>query len=150
MRSSSRWVVDASVALKWYLRDEQDLAAADQLYNAFTANLTELIAPHFIRYEVMNALEVARIQGRIDGDQAMDALDQFLSLRIYQGEDDDELLRRSMVVSRRYVITPYDAVYLALAEETSSLFVTADRRLYGRIDAQTPIARWLGDVGSIV
>ena len=150
MRTDERWVVDASVALKWYLQDEDHIEEAALLYEAFAAGSAELVAPHYIRYEVMNALEVARLQGRISAEEVHEALTSFLGTRIHIDEDSPDLLRGAVDTTRRYGVVPYDGLYLALAEETGSLFVTADARLYRRIEDQVRYARWIGHVASLL
>lgn len=48
-------VVDASVALKWFV-DEPDSAPALALRNAHIAGQSPLVAPDLLIYEVANAL----------------------------------------------------------------------------------------------
>jgi hypothetical protein len=45
-------VVDASVAAKWHLQDEQDAERALVLFDRFVAGRVALWAPTHIRYEV--------------------------------------------------------------------------------------------------
>ncbi|MDH7514162.1 MAG: type II toxin-antitoxin system prevent-host-death family antitoxin [Clostridiales bacterium] len=40
----------------------------------------------------------------------------------------------------------YDASYLALAEEESAIFITADRTLFGNVKEELAWVKWLGDV----
>ena len=59
----SRWIVDASLSLGWYLKDEQDRS-----YNlAVLAGLrdNEAIVPFLWAYEVSNALVMAHRRKRI-------------------------------------------------------------------------------------
>ena len=139
------WVVDASVALKWYLLDEGLVDEAAVFLEGFVNERLELLAPDYIRYEILNALEVARIQRRITSLEASEGFGHFLGLGFHLPHDDEQLLLNAAAVSRRYAVAPYDALYVALAETTGSLFVTADERLYGRIKSEA-YARWLGDI----
>jgi predicted nucleic acid-binding protein len=147
MRNVQHWVVDASVALKWYLEDESNVSQAAYLWNAFAVGETTLVAPHYIRYEIANALEVARIQGRISQDQADDKLTSFLGTGVYLEADGDALLRAAIDATRRYEVTPYDALYLALAESLGFGFVTADRALYRHVRDEIAYIRWISSVG---
>jgi len=140
------WVVDASVALKWYLLDEDFIEEAAVFRDGYVNERLELIAPDYIRYEILNALEVARIQRRITSLEANEGFGHFLGLGFHLPHDDDLLLLNAAGVSRRFVVAPYDALYVALAETTGSLFVTADERLYRRIEGEAHYARWLGDI----
>jgi predicted nucleic acid-binding protein len=142
------WVVDASVILKWSLRDsaEGHLEQADSLYEAFLSYKIDLIAPHYARYEVANGLEVACIQGRIQAPAAEERLDWFLRTPISDTEDDDSLLTDAMDMAQRMSIVFYDAMYVALSERLGYAFVTADQRLYKRIARNVPFATWIGDL----
>jgi predicted nucleic acid-binding protein len=51
-----------------------------------------------------------------------------------------------MRLSMDYDVSPYDALYLDLAEESGYAFVTADQQLYKRIEPRMPSACWIGDV----
>ncbi len=53
------YVVDASVAAKWFLRDEDHVATSLRVREDFEDGLTRLIAPDFIRQEVASALSKA-------------------------------------------------------------------------------------------
>jgi excisionase family DNA binding protein len=56
MRDSSRYVVDASVAAKWDLNDEEYQDPAYALLIDYQEGRTQLIAPDHLRYEVANTL----------------------------------------------------------------------------------------------
>lgn len=52
-------VIDASVALKWRLRDEEATAQADALLDDCLTGALELLTPTLFDYEITNALKVA-------------------------------------------------------------------------------------------
>jgi predicted nucleic acid-binding protein len=54
--SGKRVVIDASVALKWRLRDEEATQQADALLEDFLADKLELLTPTLFDYEIANAL----------------------------------------------------------------------------------------------
>jgi len=144
--SDSSYVLDASVVLKWYLLDEADVARAHGFYRQFVAGNWELRAPSYIRYEVANGIEAARLQGRVAAEVASTQHSRFLGLGFFEKEDPNALIEAAIGLSRELSIAPYDALYLALAEATGIIFVTADHRLYRRIAGRVPYARWIGDV----
>jgi predicted nucleic acid-binding protein len=49
------YVIDASVALKWFLTEEES-NGADVLFEAFLKGRTDLLAPDVLLLEVANAL----------------------------------------------------------------------------------------------
>ena len=110
MRVSNQWVVDASVALKWYFRDEEFLPQADSLLEAFSSGAAILTAPSFIRYEVANALIVANRRGRISQDQLLERLQSFLALHISQPLDDEETLHLAVQLTGQVPVAFYDAL----------------------------------------
>ena len=57
--NGKRIVIDASVALKWRLRDEEATSQADALLEDFLARKLELLTPTLFDYEIANALRVA-------------------------------------------------------------------------------------------
>ena len=146
-RPRGQWVVDASVALKWHLRDEQHLAQADALLNAFIGGGVELLAPSFIRYEVANAFLFAYKMGRISFEMAREQLRDFLALPLHQTEDSNGLVSAAMELASRLDIAVYDALYLELARQAGVPFVTADRQLYDKARSALPLTTWVEDLG---
>jgi predicted nucleic acid-binding protein len=140
------WIVDASVALKWHLRDEQYVPQADALFRAFTLGEAELLAPSFIRYEVANALLVASKRGRISLEAAQEQLQDFLALAIHQAADEDALVTSALGLASSLDVTVYDALYLALSEQSGSGLVTADRQLYNKVRNALPQTVWVEDI----
>ncbi len=121
-----RFVVDASVAIKWIV-DEADSDRADLLQG------TDMVAPALLRIEAANVL------GAIAGRQALSegrAIELFLLLQTAPVVivDHDELLERhalELALALRHPI--YDCIYLALAERLDRRLVTADRRFLGAL-----------------
>lgn len=74
-----RFVVDASVAAKWVLKDEADARPAEILLADFRESRIQLIAPGHIHYEVPSAVRSAVRSRRITVDQARTAIDIFLA-----------------------------------------------------------------------
>jgi predicted nucleic acid-binding protein len=140
------WVVDASVAAKWYLRDEEHAAPSLALLRSYQQGLTALIAPHFIRYEVARSLLRAGQQARLSEEDARQQLEHFLRLGIHTEEDPDSRLLAAQALSRSLRVGFYDALYLALAEDAGFRFVTADAELYHRVRDDLPYVTWIGDV----
>jgi predicted nucleic acid-binding protein len=142
------WVVDASVAAKWYLRDEEHTAPSLALLRSYQHGATALTAPHFIRYEVARSLLRAGLEARLSEEDARRQLEHFVGLGIHMEEDPDSRLFAAQALSRSLRVGFYDALYLALAEEAGFRFVTADGELYRRVRDHLPYAIWIGDMPS--
>jgi predicted nucleic acid-binding protein len=124
-------VVDASVAAKWLLRDEDDLVAADTLLWAYDEDALVLYAPRQIDVEMAAALRKAILQERMTVDEAAEGLRLWLGSlkpRIRFAENDD-LLEAALPRSIELGITLFDALYVVLAETLAVPLVVADSRL---------------------
>ena len=126
-----RWVVDASIAVKWVIPE----ALSDNA-DGLRAGDDEMLAPDLLLVEVANALwkkTASREISRAEADGALGLVSESgIDLR-----PTAPLLPRAMQVARRLSHPVYDCVYLALAEAEHASFVTADRRLLRRISART-------------
>jgi predicted nucleic acid-binding protein len=126
-------VVDASVALKWYIAEPGSEAARHIL-----AGGELLAAPELIVAEVCNGAWLAwrrqEITAAHHGQIAVDiaaALDRIESPLPHAG--------RAAAIAREIDHPVYDCFYLALSEALDAPLVTADRRLLARV-AGTPFA----------
>lgn len=138
-------VVDASVATKWHLTDEEYNDEATLIINRFAQGEVELVAPEHIRYEVPSAITVATLgrKPRLSVDQGREAIAEFLALGIKTVRDND-LVLAAYPLAHRYGCALYDALYLALADRLGMQFITADSKLY-RLIRDLPFVLWIGD-----
>jgi predicted nucleic acid-binding protein len=122
------FVVDASVALKWFLREEPE---ADKAL-AIIRDGAPLIAPDILIAEVCNAAwRLARL-ARVGPDQVNEIaaiLPRFF----------DQLVGAAALASPAVALAAeldhpvYDCLCVALAEAREVQFITADRRLLGKL-----------------
>jgi predicted nucleic acid-binding protein len=119
-------VVDASVALKWYL-DEDDSEQA----LALLVSDERLIAPDLIVAELCNGAWRLIRRGELREEQlgiiARRAPDAFAALR-----SSAELAARAAAIALELDHPVYDCFYLALGEAENAPLVSADRRLIAR------------------
>jgi len=122
-----KYVLDASVALKWEL-PESDSAKAIVLRDNFVARVDELIAPDFFPVEVAHALvraERKNVLTPAEGAQALQRMLQQLPQLFFAVP----LLTRAYEIASQARMGVYDCVYVALAERESCSLVTSDQRL---------------------
>jgi predicted nucleic acid-binding protein len=139
-----RIVIDASVALKWFLADEEYGQKALGILDKYVSKEIDILAPSLLEYEVINGLLIAKKRGRIEEEKVLMAADGFASL---------ELNLRNISFFYPKVIeycslfnrSAYDSSYLALADEEKVPFVTADRGLYTAVKKDLNWVEWLGD-----
>lgn len=144
MVASPHLILDASVATKWHLADEEYSAIALALRNDYEKGRVDLTAPDHIRYEVPNALQVAARRGRISEHEGRAATAQFLSWGIRTVRT-DELILAAYDVAAQFGCAFYDGLYLALAQATKSPLIHADDALRRRLGGAFPLALWIGD-----
>jgi len=147
MNASRHLVLDASVAAKWHLRDEDYREEALLLQTDYREGRVLLTAPDHIRYEVPNALRVAAHRGRISQQEGRAATAEFLSVGVRTVRT-DELILAAYDVAVQVGCAFYDGLYLALAQATNSPLVYADDALRRRLAGSFPLALWIGDYSS--
>ncbi|HET7770186.1 MAG TPA: type II toxin-antitoxin system VapC family toxin [Chloroflexota bacterium] len=147
-------VIDASVAAKWLLRDEEGVDAAGALQDEHTTGRLALAAPRQIEVEVTAAIRRAVLTGRVDAAEGRRLVVQWLdelcpSLRLAANA---RALAGAFAFSLRYGVTLFDALYLTVAEQASSNLVVADERLLRSPAGALPFAwsleRWSAELKS--
>jgi predicted nucleic acid-binding protein len=143
-----RLVVDASVATKWHLQDEELVDEALGVLTAFASGELDLIAPAHILLEVPSAITVASLgrSPRISWDEGRAAIQEFLDLHL-SILDEPALALTAFELTHEHGCAFYDAVYLAAAIRIGARLVVADRRFFTRV-AGHPNIIWLGDFPS--
>ena len=140
-------IVDASVAAKWLLRDEDDIAAADYILASAQARELRLSAPRQIDVEVTNAsIRKAALLGRISSSEVTSTLEAWLELtQVLHLVENRRLLRPALRESLRWGISLFDALYVSLAVIAGTRLITGDRRL---LRAGSDLEPYLLDVRS--
>ena len=121
-------IVDASVALKWFLKDEPHSDAAELLLGDDT-----LIAPELIVAEVCNAAWLGVRSGRMRQEQ-VEALAGVLPKFFAELIPIAGLAERAVGISARLDHAVYDCFYLALAEARRAPLITADARFLRKLE----------------
>ena len=142
--NGKRLVIDASVALKWRLRDEEATSQADALLEDFLAGKLELLTPTLFDYEIANALRVAVTRQRLNESDAAAALADFAQYMIVR-YDFTGIAGLTFHLSGQYQRSAYDSAYLALAQSQGVWFVTGDKRLFNAVGHVLSWVKWLGD-----
>ncbi len=140
-----RIVIDASVALKWYLADEEDGQKALAILDKYVSNEIDILAPSLLEYEVINGLLIAKKRGRIQEDKVLMAAEGFTSLEL-DLRNISFLYPKVIEYSSLFNRSAYDSSYLALADEERTPFITADRGIYTAVKKDLKWVEWLGDL----
>jgi predicted nucleic acid-binding protein len=144
-RPADSLVLDASVATKWYLSDEEDSAAAANVLGLFYRDEIALLAPTLIVLEVASAITIATAgqRPRLGKSEGREAIGKFLQLGLATFPDDRLVLPAYDLVGQ-VGCAIYDALYLALARSLSIPLLTADARFY-RLVGRAPDVLWIGN-----
>lgn len=136
------FVVDASIAAKWYLPEAHG-AAAQRLLDPSR----RLLAPDLLFPEVGNVLWKRVLKGEVGERKAVEILSalEAVPLQIWESRS---LMPVALEIGCRSRSTIYDSLYVALAMVARCPLVTADRGLYdthseGR---QGPQVLWVEDI----
>lgn len=133
-------VLDASVAIKWFVKDEPLVDEAEQVLLAIERDPTSYLVPDLFMNELLAVLCRLPRSQRSSVQEAL-ALVEALGLnRIGNGH---ELLALAADFAFRWQLTGYDAVYLALAALSDGTWLTADARAVRRVERQG-LVRLLG------
>ena len=125
----SGFVLDASVALRWFL-DHPVPAYANRVKQLFLKGVRAVV-PALWHLELSNGLVVAErrsILASADVDQAMMDIEQIVA----QAVDTDSSVvsaRQAFATARSFQLSAYDAVYLDLARRERLPLATLDDRL---------------------
>ena len=122
------WVIDASVAIRWFLKDEDHPHAG--------AVLRHLIErPDFFAVPELFAFEVYTVLSRLHPHGGEVFIKGVIPL-LYGGLFRQPMTESMAVRAARYVkrgLTGYDACYAALAEELKGIWITFDEKAHQRV-----------------
>ena len=135
-------VIDASVAVKWFLPEVHAAAARRVLRGRRT-----LLAPDLIWAEVGNVMWKKRRIGEVTADEARTVLKTFRQFPL-ETCTTKVLLEPAWELGERLGITVYDSLYLVLAMHRRCQLITADAHLRHAVkgDAMERTLLWVEDV----
>ena len=120
-------VLDSSVAVAWFFRDEQTDAVREVLG---TISRSGAVVPSLWRIEVANALQMAIRRGRIDaGYRDASIADLAIMDIVVDAESDRQVWSTTLNLADRFRLTLYDSVYLELAHRLALPLASLDRQL---------------------
>ena len=140
------YVIDASVAAKWFLpaAGEPLTAEALELLKRYAAGQVRFLVPDLFWAELGNVLWKAVRLKRLSHRSAEAAL-RAAQDRNFPTVSCHSLLEAAFAIATTFDSTVYDALYVALALQSKSQLVTADERLANALAAHLPV-KWLGSV----
>lgn len=134
-------VLDASVALKWFVEGEPLAREAQVVLDEIERDPRPYLVPELFMNEMLAVL--SRLPGA-SAPRVQEALGLVESLGLGRVGNGHELLAAAADLALRWRISGYDATYLALASLTGAVWLTADARAVKRIK-QKGLWRLLGE-----
>ena len=137
-------VVDASVAVKWFLKENLSECAITLL----TMD-RKLVGPTLALYEVAGAISRALSRGDIDTERAAMCQDRWLhtvKTNVLRLDCDHRDMVRASEIAATLNHTLADCVYLAMAERLGATFVTADHEFCDKVSERFLNSFHLADV----
>ncbi len=125
----TRFVLDASVALGWFL-DEPVPPYARQVYRALRAGARALV-PALWQIEIANSFVVAERRGNItavDLNRCLYEIEELL-VKAIESSTDFISVKDALGSARAFQLTAYDAVYLETARRERLPLATLDNSL---------------------
>jgi predicted nucleic acid-binding protein len=132
----SRYVVDASVAFKWFTEEVHSEAARRLLDGSHT-----LLAPDLLYVEFANILWKRFRRLEMSEEEVAKHLQALGSLML-DVHPSWPLVLSALEIACHTGRSAYDSLYMALAVQEATLMVTADERLYNDLQG-TPLAPYL-------
>ena len=139
-------VVDASLAIKW-LVEEDDSDKAHAVLQSWVAQDITRIAPHLMPFEVANALDRRVLRGELNVGDSTRMIARLLESRLQLRQTPSLHVRALQLASQLKQGAAYDVHYLALAESVGCELWTTDERFYRAASQDVDNVRWIGEFG---
>ncbi|MAH07305.1 hypothetical protein CMI38_03595 [Candidatus Pacearchaeota archaeon] len=117
-------VVDASVALKWFL-EEDKRGDALKLRESHVFGDISILVPELIFLEILNSLRYKNVEEEF----LHKVVSIITKMKLVVRRIDDHLLQRAVKISLEYDLSIYDSLYAALSEVYGCELVTDDKKL---------------------
>lgn len=129
MKVPLKYVVDASIIVKWFSRFEQDVESSEKLLNSHIEGASMLVSSSLVLYEVCNAL---RFNPNFSEKDVSRAGTNLLKLEL-ELVDFSEVFEPAIELAFSHDITIYDAAYIAVSQKLHIPLLTADYKLLDKI-----------------
>src|SRR3989338_5016773 len=124
------YVVDASVAVKWF-SDEEGSIRARNFLRRHTDGKIQLVAPDLLLYEVANALARGK---QVQASSVVDALALIHTVNIRLVSLTNTTIMQAAQLCNKYRLTFYDAAYTSLAADLGIPLLSADPKGHRHIE----------------
>ena len=122
-------IIDASVAIKWFVKEEKGKKEADALLSEIEANPKPFAVPEIFFNEMLSVLcRIVKSESQVK--IYVEDLENLGLERIGNGR---EILAEAIRLAFEFNLTGYDAIYAATATLTEGVWITADLKAHQKI-----------------
>lgn len=129
MRRHPKYVVDASVVVKWFCPSGENAENSEKLLDGHVRGASPLASSSLVLYEVCNALRFNPSLGEAD---LLKAARSLLKLEL-ELVNFLEVFESAISLALSQDITIYDAAYIAISQRYHIPLITADYKLLAKI-----------------
>ena len=122
------FVLDTSIAVKWFLEDESDRGYSMAILNTITLEHRPVV-PWLWYYEIASTLLIQVRRKRIAFQKAVGYLNIIDDMAIDIDAPDSSAILRLPHLAQAYNLTGYDAAFLELAQRLQLPLATGDNQL---------------------
>ena len=138
-------LLDSSVVIKWFRKDEVLRDRAIQLRQTYLEGQLTIYVPDLLVYEIANVL---RYKPNLDRAQVQKALESLYAMQIKIEDITAGVISRAIEIAYSYDITVYEAAFVAMAEHLETDFITADEKLGQKLQ-NISYVRYLADLAPL-
>lgn len=117
------WILDASIAVKWFFSDEEGHEKAREVLNRLVEHPEQFSVPSLFFFELAAVLTR---KSKFEKKFIQESLEAVFQLGVPAMEVGEELLEGAISISCLYQVSYYDALYIALARILKGVWLTAD------------------------
>ncbi len=118
-------VLDASVIVKWFI-NETDSEKAIELWKNHVSGEIKIVVPNLIFSEIINSL---RYKGN-DEKSLLEINKSLWNSEFIIENVNEQILQNAIIIAKKYDLTIYDSIYVAIAHLNGSSLITADKELF--------------------
>lgn len=137
-------VIDASVSLRFILKEQLDISSIEQLFEDLGARKVTTIAPNLWLYEMLNGLKMAVTRNRVGKVTAAKKISDILEITPELFEI-TPFVKETFSLALHYQLSVYDAAYAALAKQKHCKFYTGDTNLYEKVKERLKFVKPISD-----
>ncbi len=126
-----KFVLDASIALKWFFPQEKNSDIARRILSETKRGKIRVIVPQIFFFEIVN---VIKTKSKSTPNDVLEVIDKIFSLQLESEEADLHLLSKANFYAQKFGLSIYDASYVATAKINEAILITADEKMVKKVN----------------